>query len=297
MSTLGALEVTRLTEAAPQSPALQMQSSSSPAIDTGLPTGGIAHTRRPRSSAARGTTEVALTVIPFPYADVAPPSEVIRRGVPRDRSELASRVLNVVLATLAIVVLLPVFLVIAIAIRLTSPGPILYTQTRVGVNRRWRRRAETDDRRAEDLGGRPFTIYKFRSMSVHAEPDGQAVWAARNDERVTTVGRVLRKLRLDELPQLVNVLKGEMNIVGPRPERPCIFGKLSGEIPEYRWRQSVKPGITGWAQVNQQYDACIEDVRRKVHYDLEYIRRQGVAEDLRILALTVPFVLFKRNGW
>jgi lipopolysaccharide/colanic/teichoic acid biosynthesis glycosyltransferase len=134
-------------------------------------------------------------------------------------------------------------------------------------------------------------------MVVDAEKEGQAVWAAPADPRATAVGRVLRKTRLDELPQLYNVLRGDMNIVGPRPERPTIFADLRAHIPAYPMRQRVKPGITGWAQINQAYDACVDDVRRKVEYDLEYVRRQGLVEDLRIMTMTLPVMLFRRGGW
>jgi lipopolysaccharide/colanic/teichoic acid biosynthesis glycosyltransferase len=123
------------------------------------------------------------------------------------------------------------------------------------------------------------------------------VWASQSDPRVTPIGRLLRGMRLDELPQLYNVLRGEMNIVGPRPERPSIFARLRQDIPEYCIRQRVKPGITGWAQINQAYDACVEDVRRKVEYDLEYLRRQGILEDLRIMSMTLPVILFRKGGW
>jgi lipopolysaccharide/colanic/teichoic acid biosynthesis glycosyltransferase len=140
-------------------------------------------------------------------------------------------------------------------------------------------------------------MYKFRTMRVDAEPDGRAVWASRRDPRVTLVGRFLRTSRLDELPQLWNVICGEMNIVGPRPERPSIFAELRKDIPEYPLRQRVKPGITGWAQVNRSYDACLDDVRQKVALDLEYVRRQGVFEDLRIMSMTLPVMLFRRGGW
>jgi lipopolysaccharide/colanic/teichoic acid biosynthesis glycosyltransferase len=140
-------------------------------------------------------------------------------------------------------------------------------------------------------------MYKFRTMHVNAEPDGRAVWATRCDPRVTWVGRILRRTRLDELPQLWNVLRGEMNVVGPRPERPSIFAELRRTIPEYPLRQRVKPGITGWAQVNQQYDSCVDDVRQKVRYDLEYVSRQGVVEDLRIMSMTLPVMFFRKGGW
>ena len=182
-------------------------------------------------------------------------------------------------------------------VKLTSPGPVIYTQTRVGLDRRRRGDDASRDRRGRDVGGRPFTIYKFRSMRTDAEADGRAVWATRGDPRVTPVGRVLRATRLDELPQLINVLKGDMNLVGPRPERPDLVVELRTHIAEYQARHRVKPGLTGWAQVNRAYDATIDDVRQKVHYDLEYVRRQSLWKDLRILARTIPVVLFRKGGW
>ena len=215
---------------------------------------------------------------------------------PRERHEALARAVNVTLAVVALIALAPVFLLIAIAVWLTSRGPIFYSQVRVGVDRRLDP-AAADDRRVHDLGGRPFTMHKFRTMHVNAEPDGRAVWASKADPRVTLVGRVLRRTRLDELPQLINVIKGDMNIVGPRPERPSLFADLREGIPQYRFRQRVKPGITGWAQINQCYDACVDDVRRKVQYDLEYIRRQSLVEDLRIMTMTLPVMLFGQKGW
>jgi lipopolysaccharide/colanic/teichoic acid biosynthesis glycosyltransferase len=216
---------------------------------------------------------------------------------PAPRSEALARALNVVLALVLIVLAAPLFLLVALAVKLTSPGPVLYTQLRVGLDRRSRHGRAPDDRRCADYGGRPFTIYKFRSMYVDAEPDGRAVWARPGDPRVTPVGRVLRALRLDELPQLFNVLEGHMNLVGPRPERPAIVMELREHIAEYPARHRVKPGLTGLAQVNRAYDATIEDVRQKVHYDLEYVRRQSVWKDLVILARTIPVVVFRRGGW
>jgi lipopolysaccharide/colanic/teichoic acid biosynthesis glycosyltransferase len=138
-------------------------------------------------------------------------------------------------------------------------------------------------------------IYKFRSMYVNAEAGKGAVWATQGDPRVTPIGRFMRKCRLDELPQLINVLVGDMNIVGPRPERPVIFSRLCRDIEEYPLRQRAKPGITGWAQINHSYDASVDDVREKVRYDLEYLERQGVREDLRIMARTVPVVILGRG--
>jgi lipopolysaccharide/colanic/teichoic acid biosynthesis glycosyltransferase len=209
-----------------------------------------------------------------------------------------SRGANFAIALVALVVLAPLMVAIALAVKLTSRGPILYSQTRIGLDRRWRGKpAAGDTRRGHDLGGRVFTIYKFRTMGVNAEHLSGAVWAAKEDPRVTPVGRVLRQYRLDELPQLFNVLAGDMNVVGPRPERPSIFAQLRTTIPNYEARQRVKPGITGLAQVSQQYDQDLSDVRRKLEYDLRYLSRQGFWEDVRIMLKTIPVVLFKRGGW
>jgi len=215
---------------------------------------------------------------------------------PREGSETATRVVNVIIAFVGLVAITPLMVVVALLVRLTSRGPVLYSQTRVGVDRRYKR-TDTDDRRRNDQGGKPFEMYKFRSMVVDSEADGRAVWAQPQDPRVTPVGRMLRKTRLDELPQLYNVIRGDMNIVGPRPERPTIFAELRQEIPQYHMRQRVRPGITGWAQVNQAYDACLDDVRQKVSYDLEYIQRRSIREDLRIMTMTIPVMLFRHGGW
>ncbi len=212
---------------------------------------------------------------------------------PRTRSELACRAFNLLLAALMFVVAAPIMALTAAVIRLTSKGPILYTQVRVGIDRRWNRTWALHERRREDLGGIPFTIYKFRSMRVDAEVNGEAVWAKKNDDRVTAVGQFIRKTRIDELPQLFNVLRGDMNIVGPRPERPSIFVRLREQIDEYPVRQRVKPGITGLAQVSNPYDESIDDVRRKVAFDIQYMRRQSLWEDLRIMAMTIPVMVFR----
>jgi lipopolysaccharide/colanic/teichoic acid biosynthesis glycosyltransferase len=215
----------------------------------------------------------------------------------RTRSNLACRLMNIAIASVALVLVSPVMLVFAILIKLTSPGPIFYSQARVGIDRRRARgRNGPYDRRARDLGGNPFIIWKFRSMYVNAERESGAVWASAGDPRMTPIGRLMRKCRIDELPQLINVVQGDMNIVGPRPERPVIFSRLCKDIEEYPLRQRAKPGITGWAQINQTYDVTVEDVRKKVRYDLEYLERQGVREDLKIMARTVPVVVLGR-GW
>lgn len=215
---------------------------------------------------------------------------------PRTRSHRASRAMNVLIASVALVVAAPVMLLFAVLIKLTSPGPVIYSQPRVGLDRRRSRAQNPYDRRARNLGGLPFMIYKFRSMRVDAEAASGAVWATAGDPRITPIGRFMRKCRIDELPQLVNVIRGDMNIVGPRPERPVIFSRLSQDIAEYPLRQRAKPGITGWAQINHKYDECVDDVRTKVRYDLEYIERQGMTEDLRIMARTVPVVILGK-GW
>ena len=227
-------------------------------------------------------------------APVRPPAVVY---VPRSRIEWANRLINVALAVVALAILSPVMAAIALLVRLTSPGPVLYTQQRVGVNRRRRPTQALYDRRGEDAGGIVFTIYKFRTMRNDAEKHSGAVWATHNDPRVTLAGRFLRQYRLDELPQLFNVIRGDMNIVGPRPERPTIFAELRTRIADYPVRQRARPGITGLAQVSNAYDASLDDVRAKVRYDLEYLERQSLVEDIRIMLRTVPVMLFRRGGW
>ena len=217
----------------------------------------------------------------------------------RDR---ACRALNVTVAAIGIVLTLPLMLVIAALVKLTSPGPVLFTQQRVGLDqrtgsdRRRNGRSGTDGRRSRNLGGRLFTIYKFRTMTNGSGGKDQQVWASQDDPRITRVGSVLRKYRLDELPQLFNVLKGDMNLVGPRPEQPEIFQELREKVDGYPYRQKVLPGITGWAQVNHHYDQCLDDVRKKVSLDLEYIRRRSAAEDFRIMARTVPVMIGKKGA-
>lgn len=240
--------------------------------------------------------DVALELVATPYSDS--PLRLIGADevIPRERSELVSRALNVTVAGIALVAMLPVMLLVALAVRLTSRGPILYSQVRVGVDRRFRSKTSYD-RRGYDHGGRLFKMYKFRSMRVDAEADGKAVWAQKSDPRTTSIGKLLRKTRLDELPQLYNVIRGDMNIVGPRPERPTIFAQLREDIPQYAQRQRVKPGITGWAQINQAYDTCMDDVKSKVRYDLEYVQQQSVGHDLRIMSMTLPVMIFRKGGW
>jgi lipopolysaccharide/colanic/teichoic acid biosynthesis glycosyltransferase len=252
-------------------------------------------TERSGGQNASGVIEITREIAPAPYVEleVAPPA--FENVLPAERSERMSRIANVTIAVLVSIVLAPLFALIALVIKLTSRGPVFYSQVRVGVDRRYRE-TSTYDKRGYDHGGKPFMMFKFRTMCVDAEADGRAVWAAKSDPRITSIGRVLRRTRLDELPQLFNVIRGDMNIVGPRPERPTIFADLRRSIPEYPMRQRVKPGITGWAQIKQAYDACVEDVRRKVQYDLEYMKRQSLAHDLRIMTMTLPVMIFRKGS-
>lgn len=185
----------------------------------------------------------------------------------------AKRLLDLVIVLLAMPALLLVLLPIAVLIRLDSPGPAFYRQIRAG------------------RGNRPFSIFKFRTMVTDAEKDGRARWAEVDDPRITRVGRVLRKARLDELPQVLNVLRGEMTLVGPRPERPEFIDELQREIPYYRTRLMVKPGITGWAQVQYEYCSTTQDALEKLRYDFYYIQYWSLWMDLYILYRTVGVML------
>jgi lipopolysaccharide/colanic/teichoic acid biosynthesis glycosyltransferase len=245
------------------------------------------------SGAVTGLAGAVSTPAPAPDTD----GEERSAFAPRSRSELACRVLNVAVALVLLVLTLPITLLTALLIKLTSPGPVFYTQTRVGLDRRWNRTRALYERRREDLGGEQFTIFKFRSMRVDAEQGGKAVWATKDDHRVTAVGRFIRATRIDELPQLLNVLRGEMNVVGPRPERPSIFVRLREDIALFPVRQRVKPGITGWAQINRSYDTDVEGVREKLKLDIEYLQRQSLLTDVGILLRTVPVVVFRKGGW
>jgi sugar transferase (PEP-CTERM system associated) len=190
---------------------------------------------------------------------------------------VARRIVSIALSAVALALCLPLIPFIILAVRLSSPGPILFRQTRVG------------------LGGRPFTIYKFRTMRQDAEANG-AVWATRNDPRITQLGRFMRKTRLDEIPQLWNVLRGDMGFVGPRPERPEFVQWLAKEIPYYNLRQMIRPGITGWAQVRYRYGASLEETRRKLEYDLYYIKHISFGLDLLILFETVKTIVLRRGA-
>ncbi len=205
------------------------------------------------------------------------------------------RAANFVVALVALLILLPLIILVAVAIKLESHGPVFYRQLRIGLDRRGTRDVkDRTGRRVSDLGGRPFMIYKFRTMRIDAELDSGPVWAARDDTRATRVGRWLRRTRTDEVPQFWNVLRGEMSVVGPRPERPNFVLELQKEIENYRLRQRVLPGITGWAQVHRGTDLSVDDVRVKLDYDLEYVRKRSLWFDLLIMLKTLP-VMFERD--
>ncbi len=190
----------------------------------------------------------------------------------------AKRAFDIASSATLLVLASPIMLLTALAIRLDSPGPIIYRQERVG------------------LGGRSFMCLKFRSMRTDAEKDGVARWATKNDSRVTRVGSFIRKTRIDELPQLLSVLRGEMSMVGPRPERPSFVAQLREQIPFYDLRHSVKPGVTGWAQVRYSYGASVDDARRKHQYDLYYVKNNTLFLDLLVLIETVSVVLFREGA-
>jgi lipopolysaccharide/colanic/teichoic acid biosynthesis glycosyltransferase len=208
--------------------------------------------------------------------------------------ERVRRVLNIFAALVGIVLTAPLLLAIAILVKATSPGPALYRQLRVGIDRRRKRAKDARDVRQSDVGGRLFIIYKFRTMYDDAHTT--QLWATDGDPRITPVGRIFRKFRVDELPQLFNVLRGDMNVVGPRPEQPDIFVSLRDQIETYAWRQEVHPGITGWAQINLPYDRDIAGARCKLELDLDYIRRKSPMHDLAIMVRTLPVMLGHRGA-
>lgn len=233
---------------------------------------------------------------------LAVPARLARRGeVSAWMNRIVKRTIDILGAGIGILLTAPIMLVLAGLVKLDSKGPVFYTQTRVGMNRRKADRrlghavaannTRRRERRRDDLLGRPFSILKFRTMVVDAERGSGPVWASKNDPRVTRIGRILRKTRMDEIPQFFSVLKGDMSLVGPRPERPTFVADLSTQVDNYSHRLQVKPGITGLAQIENGYDSSLQSVNRKVQYDLEYIRRWSVLNDIRILAKTVVVVL------
>lgn len=208
------------------------------------------------------------------------PSWLIFGGRGRDTrlKTIFREMVHRLLALIGLFLSLPIALVTAILIRIESKGSIFYRQERVGKN------------------GKTFNVIKFRSMKTDAEKDGKPVWATADDDRVTRVGRIIRVIRVDEIPQFWNIIKGEMSFVGPRPERPHFVEQLAEEIPYYEHRHLTAPGLTGWAQIKYPYGASVEDARRKLQYDLYYVKNQGLALDLVIVFETVKTVLFGRGG-
>jgi sugar transferase (PEP-CTERM system associated) len=213
------------------------------------------------------------------HLDMMRPSWLIFSGRGRQKrlSAFSRALMHRSVALCGALLSLPVALLTAILIKLESRGPILYKQERVGMN------------------GQPFILMKFRSMRVDAEKDGPA-WAKTDDDRATRVGRVIRKIRVDEIPQFWNILKGEMSFVGPRPERPHFVAQLAQEIPYYEQRHLIAPGLTGWAQIKYPYGSSIEDARQKLQYDLYYIKNQSLSLDAAILFETVKTILFGRGA-
>ena len=226
-----------------------------------------------------------------------------------ETTRMLKRINDVVVSATMLILLSPVLLLVAIAVRLTSRGPVIFSQKRVGLNLRQKKRdrRQRDDenvelpdgverrgtginRRRDGGYGKPFTLYKFRTMKIDAEKNG-AQFAVKGDPRVTCIGRFMRKTRLDELPQLWNVLRGEMSLVGPRPERPEFIEKLSAEVPNYINRLGLKPGLTGLAQVINGYDNNIESFKRKVNLDLLYLQNCCYLNDLKIMFRTIRVVL------
>jgi exopolysaccharide biosynthesis polyprenyl glycosylphosphotransferase len=189
------------------------------------------------------------------------------------------RISDVIISLLVLLITLPLNFLVAVAIKLDSRGRILFKQDRIGMN------------------GKEFKIYKFRSMHKDAEKNTGPVWSSKDDPRVTRIGKIIRKLRIDEIPQFFNVLKGEMSLVGPRPERPYFVEMLAEQLPYYKRRLKVRPGITGWAQVKHKYDESIEDVKVKLRYDLFYIENMSIRMDLKILARTVLVVIFGKGHY
>ncbi|MBM3737557.1 MAG: sugar transferase [Acidobacteria bacterium] len=208
------------------------------------------------------------------------PSQLIfsRELGPRPYILKIQTVYSALIAGILLVAVSPVMLLVAIAVRATSKGPALYRQRRMGLH------------------GRVFSIFKFRSMRQDAEAASGAVWASRGDPRITPVGRFIRRTRLDELPQLINVLRGEMSLVGPRPEQPEFVNTLTEKIPYYRQRLCVKPGITGWAQINHKYGDTLEDTVAKIEYDLYYIKNLSPPLDFYIMFHTVKVMLLTRGA-
>ena len=211
-------------------------------------------------------------------SNLRPSSFIYAEGFRLKPSQLISRrIVSMVAAAVGLLVFAPLLPIVILLVRLSSPGPIFYRQTRVG------------------LRGDTFTVLKFRTMRQDAEANG-AKWATKDDPRVTRVGRFMRKTRLDEVPQLWNVLRGDMNFVGPRPERPEFIRLLSDEMPFYELRHTIRPGLTGWAQVRYGYGGTLEESRHKLEFDLYYLKHMSLGLDLLIMFETIKTILRRRGG-
>jgi sugar transferase (PEP-CTERM system associated) len=215
----------------------------------------------------------------IPIDDLSPSYFIFQEGFRKSRFLTYSRrIVSLMVSTILLVTLLPILLLVAVLIKFDSPGPVFYTQERVG------------------RGGRTFRIFKFRSMRRDAEGDGGPRWASAQDDRITRIGNILRRTRLDEVPQLINVMKGDMNLVGPRPERPLFVEQLTETFPFYALRHTIPPGLTGWAQVMFMYCGTFEESKEKLQYDLFYIKNLSLKMDLLILFKTIKIVLLGRGS-
>ena len=209
--------------------------------------------------------------------------------------KFGKRLFDVLFSIFMMSLFMLIFPIIAIAIKIDSKGPVFYSQTRIGLNRRRRHSGNTENRRSLVYPGRQFKVLKLRTMKTDAEANGPT-WATENDNRITKVGKLLRRFRLDEFPQFYNVLKGDMSTIGPRPERLCFIRQLESDVPGYNERLLVLPGITGLAQVVNGYDTNLESVRKKVALDKHYIRNYSIFMDLKILVITVWVVITGRGA-
>jgi exopolysaccharide biosynthesis polyprenyl glycosylphosphotransferase len=235
------------------------------------------------------TKDVRLKIIPDLYEILSGQARTVQLyGFPlidinpqlmTDWERAAKRIIDIVVSFLMLVASIPITIATAIAIKIESDGPVIYKQERSGLN------------------GKVFKVYKFRSMYQDAEKRTGPVWSQKDDPRITKVGRFIRRVRIDELPQIWNVFKGEMSLVGPRPERPFFVEQLAKEIPYYKRRLRVRPGITGWAQVKHKYDESVEDVKTKLQFDLFYIENMSLKTDIKILFRTVFVVLFGKGHY
>lgn len=241
---------------------------------------------------------VSFAILVLPQSLLA---RLSRRRMSRAIHATIIRGLDVVAAVIGLLLAAPLFLIVPIAIKLNSKGPVFYKQVRTGVDRRAGERRKVSighgverrkgDRRQKNMHGRPFNIFKFRTMTADAESKSGAVWAKKSDPRITALGAYLRKYHIDEIPQLINVIRGDMSLVGPRPERPEIITKLLREVPEYKNRLVVKPGVTGPAQIFLGYDSCTADIRRKVQFDALFIDHGTIRFYFLLLALTAVKIL------